>query len=53
MNFTITWRTALIFVAGLVLAGVVGAAFDSEYAGLPVLLATVAYLANSEKNRRP
>lgn len=48
MNFKFTPKSTAIFIAGLIGGGVVGAAFDSSSLGLVVVLAVVAYLANSD-----
>lgn len=49
MNFTFTKKNALIFIAALIAAGVVGALFDSQAVGLPILLGAVWYLSSSSK----
>jgi hypothetical protein len=49
MNFKVTLRSTIIFVVGLIAAGLLGALLDNEYIGLGVLLAVVAYLATEDK----
>lgn len=49
MNFKITWKSAGIFIGALILGGFVGSLFNNEYAGLPIVLAAVVYLARESK----
>lgn len=52
MNFRFTLKSTAIFLAGAVIAGATAAYFENTYAGLAILIGTVAYLANAEKPRR-
>jgi len=45
VNFTFTWKKGWLFIGALVLAGIVGAAFNSELTALAILIAAVAWIA--------
>lgn len=49
MNFKITWKSAGILLGALALGGFIGALAENEYAGLPIVLAAVLYLARDSK----
>jgi hypothetical protein len=49
MNFKFTPKSTAIFIAGLVLAGMVAAYFDSPMSGMGLVLGTIAYLSQAEK----
>jgi hypothetical protein len=52
MNIKVTWRSAGIFFTALLLSAVLSVLLDNRAFGFGIMIITVYYLNNEEKNKR-
>jgi hypothetical protein len=53
MNFTFTWKSAVIFIVGLIVAGVVGELLDNavgRVVSVGTMVIVILSLSNAERN---
>lgn len=51
MNFKFTPRNTLLFILGLIAAGIIGAWTNNSLVGLIILIATIYYIANDNPKK--